>query len=84
MYSERIVNLQHVNTFVTIYSNRFDMSARPLRDFFPYYAKLAYKQNDGVMEKTDFHPRLFPTFAILKRMDFEFIFIKTKFNQRLY
>ena len=26
------------NTFVTIFSNKFDMSARPLRDFVPYYA----------------------------------------------
>jgi len=26
------------NTFVTISSNKFDMSARPLRDFSPHYA----------------------------------------------
>ena len=28
----------YINTFVTIYSNRIDGSARPIRDVFPYYA----------------------------------------------
>ena len=32
------VLLHFFNTFVTIYSNKLDMSARPLRYFFPYYA----------------------------------------------
>jgi len=32
------VCINDVNTCVTIYSNKLDMSARPLRDFFPYYA----------------------------------------------
>jgi len=34
---EVIFSHRSINTFVKIYSNKFDMSARLLRDIFPYY-----------------------------------------------